>query len=324
MKRRVNTILRALVIGMAVACMTSMMGCDVESLPSQLLVEKHDKELAWVSGMDPRIPGNFTMPVSYDPALLNVGDIREVTVHIRNGDSVPLTDYLTVTLPYGIDLVGEKGVDFIRYTEDMHDWVIGTPPGAPQWLPLPQYAIYIPPHTQKVNVTFQVIQPSVSGAYQINFRKSVWADESQRGTYGHLTALYYRQPGSVNLRDSPLRAHPSQWDRFTDEFLAGLDYKLTDPAVVLPKTLYYNLWWNVQLAFAHQNENLGRHYEARARALAYEVLPNGKAVREEYNLANLDTYAKWAFPDDYPSREIREELIRSHLDASIEGGWPDE
>ena len=110
-----------------------------------VLTEPHDV------AVDPLL-----MIISCDLNPLKVGDVRDVIVHIRYGEHVPITNYMTVHLPEEIDLVGEEGGKRQR-----------------------QYEIEVPP-SQDVHLRFKVLRQTelhpasdIRKLYVIRFRQSV-------------------------------------------------------------------------------------------------------------------------------------------------------
>lgn len=315
--------MRVLITAVVCIAMLLLAGCKVDSITNRLLIDAVDEERVWWSNADPRIPGIFTMPISYNPIPPQIGEERDLTVHLRYGDSVPFTEFMMLRIEGGIDLIGEEGVDFFRYTAADKERVMGST-YFPEFRGGPDYYFKIPPSRILV-VQFRVTGNPDNEWYRLDFVVTFTREDTPKTRFATGTDITYF-PASVGPTTNRWHAqcHPSQWDLFTEEYLASLDFKPIDPAIVPPKTRYYNVNWNQALAAALQDDALRWFYNDLSREIFGEILPSGKKFYEEHGgyveSAALATFAHLTFPNDYPSQEILELIPYA---VSIEGGWPE-
>lgn len=296
----------------------ALAGC-FNTTASRLLMESADEEREWFSSKDPRIPGQFSMPISYNPVPPQIGDVRDLTVHIRYGDAIPFTEFMTLRIAGGIELIGEEGVDFFHYTPNDEERVKGSL-GSPQWFGGPNYYFRIPP-SRIIPIQFRVIGESDDDYYRLDFLVRFTREDTPKTVFGDGTFLTFYPPDFRLLRGViPSQCRPSQWDLFSEEFLATLDYKPADTATVPPKTRLYNATWNWKLASTRGDTEIAELWDTIVGAMYNEIYPSGKAFHEEFKYSyNLGYFAIWAFPNDYPP----EKMTRLFPETVLEGEWPD-
>lgn len=318
-------------IGIVLACLVAMLAGCFDTPASRLLIDSVDEERAWVSFGDPRIATVFSMPISYNPAPLQIGDEPDVVVHLRYGSTQPVTDFLQLRIEGGIQLIGKEGIDFFQYTEADEELVFGSL-GSPQWCGGPDYYFPIPP-SKIVSVQFRVVKHGDGGGKGIcGVSEGNYAFHfavTRTGSEGELASHKHRNPDVKSVRvtsgttlwlpvmnedmfyaDIAEHRHPSQWGILTPELIATLDYKPTD-ATIPTKTRLYNMRWNAELALAREDYILFPSLIESYR----ELLNVGEDKWGRY----LGYFARQAFPNDYPPAHI----IAKYPMVDIEGGWPE-
>lgn len=333
--------MRTLIMAVLILIVTMLAGC-LDTTASRLLIESvEEEEQAWISFGDPRKAKVFSMPISYNPTPPQIGDVRDVVVHIRYGDTQPVTDFLHLRVVGGIELIGEEGVEFFRYTEADEELVFGSI-GSPKWCGGPDYYFPIPP-SKIVLVQFRITEYNsekgfCGGGINIAHNYRLEFAVTRTGSEGELAHAKQRHPDAKSLRvtggttvrypvdrydmltaqEIPAHWHPSQWGILTPERIATLEEKPTD-ATIPPKTRLYNTRWNAELALALEDYLLFSSLIERYREMHKEEFPNARTMHDEgYWAQYIGYFARWAFPNDYPPAHI----IAKYPMVDIEGGWP--